>query len=306
MKIAVVGAGLIGHAWAIVFARGGHSVSMFDADSAQVALALTWVRDTLADMTRYELATDIEGIASRISGAPTLNEALAGARYVQESIAEKLEPKQALFAEIEATTDRNCIFASSSSAIMPSQIFAKLKYPDRSLVAHPMNPPHLAPIVELCGSAHTSAEAISIAMDLMSTCGMSAIAVNGEIDGFILNRLQHALLNECFRLIESGHVSPADIDKTLKDGLALRWAFMGPVETIDLNAPGGVSDYMQRYGQTLKRIGESQKAAQDWTDKVTAVMETARREQVAFSGLADAQTSRDRRMMELLRLKKGL
>ena len=120
---------------------------------------------------------------------------------------------------------------------MPSIIFGGLATRDRCLVSHPLNPPHLAPIVELCGADFTSPEVIERARDFMAGCAMSPITVKREIEGFILNRLQLAVLNEAFRLIAEGYVSAEDLDKTVKDGLALRWSFMGPIETIDLNAP---------------------------------------------------------------------
>jgi 3-hydroxyacyl-CoA dehydrogenase len=299
MKIAILGAGLIGRAWAIVFARGGHTVSLFDSDTKQTALALEWASAALAEMRSFDLANESEAIRKRVSAAASLADALAGCGYVQENIAERLEPKQALFAEVERLAPREATLASSSSALMPSLIFAKLGTADRSLVVHPMNPPHLAPIAELCGSGKTSLATIERTRELMAACGMSPIVVKREIDGFILNRLQLSLLNEAFRLIAFGYVTPEDLDKTLSDGLALRWSFMGPIETIDLNAPQGVADYMQRYGPTIRRIATPPKGEEMWPDSVGDIMEAARRAKVPKDRLAEAQAWRDRRLMAL-------
>jgi 3-hydroxyacyl-CoA dehydrogenase len=304
MKVAIIGAGLIGRAWAVVFARGGHTVSVFDSDTKQSAAALEWAKTALNDMHSFGLVTDPDAIQKRIASAASLAEAVDGCGYVQENIAEKLEPKQALFAEAEKRAPPGAILASSSSAIKPSLIFANIKTAERCLVVHPMNPPHLAPIAELCGSEKTSAETVDRTRSLMLECGMAPIVVKREIDGFILNRLQLSLLNEAFRLIAFGYVTPEDLDKTLSDGLALRWSFMGPVETMDLNAPQGVGDYMQRYGPTIRRIATPPKGEENWPDSVSGDMEAARRAKVPKEKLAAAQAWRDRRLMALAAHKK--
>jgi L-gulonate 3-dehydrogenase len=299
MKIAVIGAGLIGRSWAIVFARGGHDVVLYDANPAQAEAALAWADGALKDMEIYKLVPAPAAIRACMSATASLRDALTDCNYVQENIAERLEPKQALFAEIEALAPASCIFASSSSALMPSLIFDKLAGKSRCLVVHPMNPPHLAPIAEICGAAFTSPEAIAATRALMDQCAMAPIEVKREVDGFILNRLQLSLLNEAFRLIAHGYVTAEDLDKTLKDGLALRWALMGPIETIDLNAPDGVADYMRRYGETIRRIGQVPLAEGDWPASVADMMENARRAEVPKDKLAAAQARRDRRMMAL-------
>jgi L-gulonate 3-dehydrogenase len=301
MKVAIVGAGLIGRAWAVVFARGGASVSLFDQDRKQAEAALRWVDATLPQMQGFGLIADADIVRSRIGIAAGLDQAAANASHVQENIVEKAEPKQKLFALIEEFAPLDCVLASSSSAITPSVIFSAVKDKSRCLVAHPLNPPHLAPVVELCGGSEKTKEKTSRFMRL---CGMSDVIVQKEIEGFILNRLQYALLNEALRLIEGGYVSAADLDKTVKDGLALRWSFMGPIETIDLNAPLGVADYMARYGETIRRNGDLQKASTDWTDAVSANLAKERREIVPLAQLSSEQAVRDRRLMALARLKR--
>jgi 3-hydroxyacyl-CoA dehydrogenase len=167
------------------------------------------------------------------------------------------------------------------------------------MVAHPMNPPHLAPIVELCGADFSSPAAIEAARAFMAGCGMEPITVNREIEGFVLNRLQFAVMNEAFRLIADGYVSASDLDKTIKDGLALRWSFMGPIETIDLNAPDGIADAMVRYGGAIRRVGEQQAAAKPWPDSIGASLDAERRAQMPRDKLNDASAWRDRRLMAL-------
>jgi L-gulonate 3-dehydrogenase len=299
MRAAIIGAGLIGRSWAIVFARGGADVVLWDQDPSQVTRAQSSISQSLADMAKGGLIERPQDLQSRIRGAATLAEALIGADYVQENIVELAAPKQALFAEIEKHTPPAAVLASSTSAIMPSIIFSNLKSRHRCLVAHPMNPPHLASIVELCGAEFTSPDALEKARGFMASCGMAPIAVKHEIEGFILNRLQLAVLNEAFRLIAQDYVSAEDLDTTIKEGLALRWSFMGPIETIDLNAPDGVADYMSRYGDTIRRVGKSQAAAPDWPAEVGATLDAERRALVPREKLAETQAWRDRRLMAL-------
>ncbi len=117
----------------------------------------------------------------------------------------------------------------------------------RCLVGHPVNPPHLVPLVELCGTPWTSPESIDRARNIYREIGQVPVTINREINGFVLNRLQGALLAEAFRLVGEGYISAEDLDHTVKDGLGLRWSFLGPFETIELNAPGGIPDYCARY-----------------------------------------------------------
>lgn len=306
MKAAVIGSGLIGRSWAMVFARGGATVKLWDADGAQMQRALAGIAQSLADMADAGLIDSASAIGSRISGAATLAEAVDGAQHVQENITELAEPKQALFTEIERLAPASAGLASSTSAILPSVIFGGLQSRHRCLVAHPMNPPHLAPIVELCGGSFTSPDVLDRTRRFMETCGMVPIAVKKEIEGFILNRLQHAVLNEALRLISEDYVSAEDLDKTLKDGLALRWSFMGPIETIDLNAPEGVADYMRRYGATLQRIGQSQRDATDWPPQIGEMLDAGRRAKVPREKLPEAQAWRDRRLMALMAHKRAM
>jgi 3-hydroxyacyl-CoA dehydrogenase len=167
-----------------------------------------------------------------------------------------------------------------------------------------MNPPHLAPVVEICGAPFTYPETIERTRSLMLAAGQVPVTVNHEIDGFILNRLQLAVLNEAFRLVAGGYVSPEDLDHTIKNGLALRWSFMGPLETIDLNAPGGTADYIARYGESIRRIGKDMCTQSDWPAEISSTLHQDRRRKVALDRLEDEARWRDRRLMALARHKK--
>jgi 3-hydroxyacyl-CoA dehydrogenase len=300
-RIAIVGAGLVGRGWAIVFAQAGHDVAVFDASEDIRASVPRDVRASLRDMAAAGLLREpAEAIAARIVLRSSLAEALAECDYVQESVFERLDVKTAVSAEIAALLPRHAVVGSSSSGIPASQFTAALAPRDRFLVVHPVNPPHLVPVVELVPAPWTSSETLAQARALMERVGQSVVTVNREIDGFVLNRLQGALLNEAWALFEAGYASAEDIDRTVRDGLGLRWAFMGPFETIDLNAPGGVADYAGRLGPLYHRIAQQRTAPQPWSDELIAAVEAERRTHLPREKLAARGAWRDRRLMGLV------
>jgi L-gulonate 3-dehydrogenase len=253
-RVAIVGSGLIGRAWAIVFAGGGCEVALYDAAKGVADKAAGLVAEGLQELATHGLVADATAAAARVRVASSLAEALAGATFVQECGPETVEAKLAIFAELDRLAAPDAVLASSTSTIVASRFTEKLAGRHRCLVAHPVNPPHLVPLVELVGAPWTTPETVARAKAVYEAVGQVPIVVKREIDGFILNRLQAVLLSEAFRLVEDGYVSPQDLDHTLKNGLGLRWSFMGPFETIELNAPGGIPDYCARYGPSLARL----------------------------------------------------
>ena len=265
-KVALIGAGLIGRSWANVFARAGWDVVLTDADAKVLEKAPALVRASLKELGRHGLVADVDHAARRISTTASLATALEGAQFVQESLPETLEVKQAIFAQMDKLADPGTILASSTSAITASRFTEHLKGRARCLVAHPVNPPHLVPVVELSGAPWTSEATIAWARAVFESIGQHPVEVKKEIDGFILNRLQGALLTEAFRLVGEGYVTPQDLDVTMRHGLGLRWAIMGPFETIELNAPGGTADYVARYAHSLKSVPSNPAGPQVWDE----------------------------------------
>ena len=267
MQVAgIVGAGLIGRAWAHVFARAGWQVRVWDPVPRQRDAAAEAIARSLHELAAHGLVADPAGAARRVAVAASLAEALEGAEYVQESGPETLEAKLATFAELDALAGAGTVLASSTSAIVASRFTERLPGRARCIVAHPVNPPHLVPVVELCGAPWTSLETRQRAGRILREVGQVPIEVKKEIDGFILNRLQAALLTEAFRLVQEGYVSPQDLDHTVADGLGLRWAFMGPFETIELNAPAGIPDYCERYVSWFRRYAADPAPPSVWDD----------------------------------------
>lgn len=252
--VAIIGSGLIGRAWACKFANAGWRVRTYDLDPATRAAAPGLVAEELKGLAKHGLAGDPIGAATLVTSAATIAEAVDGVDFVQENGPEKLEIKTAIYAELDKLAPPAAILSSSTSTIVTSRFTEKLQGRARCLVGHPVNPPHLVPIVELSGAPWTSAETIAKAKEVYLEIGQTPITVLKEVDGFILNRLQGALLAEAFRLVAEGYVSPEDLDHTIKDGLGLRWSFLGPFETMELNAPGGLADYCARYTGVYRQL----------------------------------------------------
>lgn len=252
--VGIVGVGLIGRAWAAIFARAGWTVRLTDPHRPTLEAAPKLIRDELHALARHGLASDPDGAAARISVAADLADAVKDVAFVQENGPENVDQKIAIFAELDRLAPADALLASSTSAIVASRFTEMLPGRARCLVGHPVNPPHLVPLVELCGAPWTSQQTVDRARAIYREIGQVPVTVNREINGFILNRLQGALLAEAFRLVGEGYVSAEDLDHTVKDGLGLRWSFLGPLETIELNAPGGIPDYCARYTGFYKEL----------------------------------------------------
>lgn len=305
-KIAVVGAGLIGQAWTLVFARAGCEVRLWDCDTTALRKAMLMVADLAAELERSGLVDDAEALMGRVNGCQDLGEALSGVQYIQENIPEILATKQAFYTQLDILAPATAVIGSSTSSIPASTFTEKLITRSRCLVAHPVNPPYLIPIVEVCGAPWTSPEAVQSCMDLMLSVHQKPVHVLRELNGFILNRLQGALLREAFRLVEQGYVDMDGLDVTVREGLGLRWSFMGPFETIDLNAPGGLADYCERYGSMYQTIATDQVSTSAWTPELVAQLHQARRECLPTEALEGRRSWRDRRLMALIKHKKIL
>ncbi len=297
--IAIVGAGLVGSAWAIVFARAGHQVRLYDDEAAQCEAALARIATNTAALERHGLIDDPAAAAARVAVAGDLADALAGAAYVQESVFERADVKQAVYAEIDRVAGPDLVIGSSSSGI-PSSVFTEgLGIAPRCLIAHPINPPYVIPLVEVVPSPWTAEATVTRVWDLMTAVGMEPVRLNREIDGFIANRLQAVLLWEAFRLLDAGIASAEDIDKTISAGLGRRWSFIGPFETIDLNAPQGLADFVARLGDGFFAFVKQGEPAEPLPESAVSKAHGERRERLPMQGHGARQAWRDERLMAL-------
>jgi 3-hydroxyacyl-CoA dehydrogenase len=267
--IAIIGTGLIGRAWATIFASHGFDVAMHDVAPGAAKAARAHIGRNLKELAGHGLVDDPAASLKRIRVAADLADALKGAVLAQESGPETIEAKKALFAQMDALAPPSCVLASSTSFIVASVFSEGLKGRARCLVAHPVNPPHLVPIVELAPAPWTSPAVVTKAKRIYDKAGQVPIILKKESPGFVLNRLQAVLLAEAFRIVGDGVCSPKDLDKTIRDGLGLRWSFMGPFETIELNAPGGIPDYAARYAASLDAMVKQSEGQAAFTQATT-------------------------------------
>lgn len=306
--VAIVGAGLIGRSWAIAFARGGHLVKMYDPAEGVAARSFDLMPDMLAELSSSDLlrGQTPTAVLARISIAPTLEACVTGAAYVQESAFENRDIKAQLFSELDACAGDDTILASSTSVILPSLFTGHIARKSQCLVAHPLNPPHLIPAIEIVPAPWTAPDITARAKALHESIGQKPIVMAKEIDGFLMNRLQGALIEECMRLLDGGYVTAEEIDISIKHGLAMRWAFIGPLETMDLNAPGGIHDYIKRFDQGFQKIREQALWRPDWQGHLLEQLTGERTKVLPRNQIQDRQNWRDRMLMKLAVLKKAV
>ena len=300
-RVTLIGSGFIGRAWAITFARGGCEVVLWDSDGGAPARALSYIESMLPDLEANDLLKGKSpgDILNAIRKADTLAGAVEGADHIQESTFEVLDVKKSVFAQLDEVAPADTPIASSSSAILPSAFTETLAGRRRCLVVHPLNPPYLMPAAEIVPAPWTAPEVVQRTRDLLVDCGQAPLVMKRELDGFIMNRMQGALLDEAFRLVADGYATTEDVDVGIRDGLALRWSFMGPFETIDLNAPAGVRDYVERYKDVYEIISRQTQRHVDWAGPVLEEVEGDRRQRLPKEDLEKRQRWRDRRLMAL-------
>ncbi len=295
---------MIGAAWAIVFARAGYTTRLYDVDAAGLDRARNLIGDRLQALAAFDLLTDDPStIEQHISYQPDLAAAVAGAVYVQECAPEDATIKRQLFASLDRLTAPTAILASSSSAMPISQVAEDLDGRRRCLVAHPGNPPYLLPAVEIVPAAWTSPAAVDGAAELLTAAGMSPIRVDAEVEGFVFNRLQGALLREAYCLVRDGVASVADIDSIVRDSLAMRWSVVGPFEASDLNVRGGTEAHAARMGPAYARMGAERGQHDPWTESLVSLVAAERRALLPLDQWDDRVAWRDAELMALARFR---
>lgn len=315
-KIGIVGSGLIGKSWAMIFASVGYNVMLYDVQPQQVTTA---IESITSELKQFEDEGTLRGDklsaadqAKLITGTSSLQECVQDCIYVQECVPENLDLKIKVWKQIDEVVTSETILASSTSCIVPSKISADLKNKERFIVAHPCNPPYHTPMVELVPAPWTDEYTRSTTRNLMAEAGQGPVSLSRELPGFVLNRMQYALLNECFRLIQDDVVTPQDLDVVMKDGMGMRYAFMGPMETIHLNADG-TQNYCDRYGETIYNVSsDSGPIPSCWRqesseDKATiAKIHAMMCETVGESELNARRLWRDQRLAALAKLKRNM
>ncbi|XP_006017698.1 lambda-crystallin homolog isoform X1 [Alligator sinensis] len=255
-RAVIVGSGLIGRSWAMVFASGGFKVILYDIVQQQITSALENISKQMRELEKSGMlkgTLSAEKQFSLIHGCSDLKEALEGATFIQECTPENLELKKKIFGQLDLMVNDDIIISSSTSCLLPTKLFTGLKHVKQCIVAHPVNPPYFVPLVELVPHPETDPSTVEKTYALMKKIGQSPVKLTREIDGFVLNRLQYAVISEAWRLVGEGIVSPTDLDLVMSDGLGMRYAFIGPLETMHLNAEG-IKNYCERYREGMIRV----------------------------------------------------
>jgi 3-hydroxyacyl-CoA dehydrogenase len=299
--VAIIGAGSIGAAFALLFASAGRRVHIFDPSPQQRDAVVEQVAASWRDLHSFQLASSSEAaVRERIRVFDSMRAAAAEADYVQECAPEQVQMKREIFAELDGCTRPDAVLASASSAL-PASMFAQgLRGASRCLVAHPGNPPFLLRVIELVPAAFTDASATERARRVLSSVGLTPILVRKEIAGFVFNRLQGAVLREAYCLVRDGVASVEDIDCIVRDGLGLRWSVVGPFETVDLNTRGGIASHAAKLGPAYAAMGAERGQHDPWTPELVKTVEEQRRAQLPLEQWQDRVRWRDRALMAAL------
>jgi 3-hydroxyacyl-CoA dehydrogenase len=303
-RVAVIGTGVIGASWAANFLARGLDVTATDPapgaeDRLRRAVAAHWPA-----MERIGLA---DGAApDRLHFHATPEAALEGADFVQENGPERLDLKRELFRAMDAAAPPGVVLASSSSFLPMSEVqTACARHPERVVLGHPFNPPHLIPLVEVVGGRATSEDAIARAMDFYAALGKKPIRLKKEVRGHIANRLQAALWQEATHLLAEGVADVADIDAAIAHGPGLRWALLGPFLNLHLSGgAGGIEHFLAHLGPSVETMWRGLGTA-SLTPEVQAAITRGTRAELSTLDEAEMVRQRDARLLDLLRAKAG-
>lgn len=308
--VVIVGSGLVGKSWAMLYASAGHQVRLFDIVPEALAAAPGQIKEILLNLeAKGQLRPSKLNVNQQlelISVYPDLKEALKGATYIQENTPEVLEIKRKTFVELDSLLrevgNDTAIVGSSTSTLRGSLFTDGLSIQERSIVVHPVNPPYFVKLVELIPTPATKPEISQKLRELMETLGMKPVVLNKEVPGFALNRIQYAILNECWRLVTDGVLTVADVDTVMKEGLAPRYVFMGPLETAQLNAHGFV-DYCSRYGNGINSVSQTMQEIPLMSAESCADIDRQLQEIVPDSTLPERRAWRDENLARLATFK---
>ncbi|NKJ08915.1 3-hydroxyacyl-CoA dehydrogenase NAD-binding domain-containing protein [Rhizobium sp. SG741] len=253
LTIGVVGFGVIGQRWAAAFAHAGHDVRAFDPDPA---------RESAFGQTLPGLISDLDALGAtnaplgKIEFFTSLAEALSAVAFVQENGPEKIELKRKLLAEIESHVGDEVVIASSSSALLVTDMQTECRVPGRIVLGHPFNPVHLMPLVEIVGGTLTAPEALQRAKVIYDEMGKKAVVLNREITGHLALRLMGAMWREAIALVRDGVASVEDVDRAFMYGPGPKWTLQGSFISNQLNA-AGMEDFLRKYGPTYQAIWDT-------------------------------------------------
>ncbi|MEM3280735.1 MAG: 3-hydroxyacyl-CoA dehydrogenase family protein, partial [Saccharolobus sp.] len=244
-KVSVIGAGIIGAGWATLLSTKGYKTFLYTEKKETLEKGLEKIRGYLNVLKEIGMLNDpIDEYMKNITPTIELNEAINDTDFVIEAIIEDYEAKKKLFNQLDNKLSKDVVIASSTSGLLMTEIQkAMLKYPERGVIAHPWNPPHLLPLVEIVPGEKTSKETLDKTRSFMESLDRIVVVLKKEVPGFIGNRLAFALFREAVNLVDEGVATVEDIDKVMTSAIGLRWAFMGPFLTYHLGGGEGGIEY---------------------------------------------------------------
>jgi 3-hydroxyacyl-CoA dehydrogenase len=304
-RIAIIGTGVIGASWAALFLAKGLQVVATDiAPNAEAALR-KFVESAWPALTRLGLSPGAS--QTNLTFTPALEQAIVGADLVQENGPERIDFKQKLYGQLDELLPADVIIASSSSGLTMSEIQkGAAAHPERCVIAHPFNPPHLIPLVEIVGGAKTSEATIQRVEEFYTSIGQRTVRVNKEMPGHVANRLQSALLREVYYLVAEGAVSADGVDTALCWGPGLRWGVMGGMMLNHLGGgPGGIEHFMQQFSGPMtawwKTLGSPV-----LTPEVQKTLIDSVHAEVGSRSIEQLEAERDELLLGLLELRKSV
>ncbi|MEM3044575.1 MAG: 3-hydroxyacyl-CoA dehydrogenase NAD-binding domain-containing protein [Candidatus Bathyarchaeia archaeon] len=294
-RVACIGVGIIGHSWATLFAMKGLEVNLYDAQPLKAEEALQKIKanlDFLASKGYISRETALKA-PENLKIFKSLEGAVQDADYIQESAYESYPVKKELFRKIGGAAPERSIIASSSSGLLMSAIQEAAKNPGRCITAHPWNPPHLIPLVELVPGNMTFEETIRETYSFMEKLGKIPVVLKKEVPGYIANRLQVAVWREALDLVDRGVASLEDVEKALYAGPGIRWAFMGPSLTLHLGGGEKGLEYL------IEHLGE--KYSEYWKDMARWVSIPDSTAEKAVKGIREIEPVKSKNFQELIR-----
>jgi 3-hydroxyacyl-CoA dehydrogenase len=307
-NVACIGSGLIGQGWATLFATAGFDVIMQDISDDKLESALDQVRLNLIhleDNGRLKTET-AAGAYKLIRTTQNLAEAVKDADYILESVPDKYAAKKPVFKEMDALAPPDTILASSSSGLLMSEIQTAVTRPERCVLVHPFLPVHLLPLVEVVGGEQTVPQTVEITCRLMEKIGKAPVRLKKEVSGYIVNRLQAAILREAMDLVASGVASAQEVDQAFCTGMGMRDPFIGPLLRAHL-AGNGIESFVEHYAESYRLRWESMAT---WNTVSSQVKETVVNSVNAMpivrdNSLDEIKNWRDKMLMEILKLEVG-
>jgi len=302
--VGILGTGTIGSSWASFFAVNGMAVRMFDADGATLERGLAAARSNVDALGGFGLANedDVAAAKERLRPVSSVAEVASDVGYVQESVVERYDVKKEVFAEMDRASSPETVIASSSSGLLMTEIQKAMERPERALIAHPFNPPHLVPLVELVPGERTSAAIVAAVREFFERLGKTPVVLQKEVPGHIANRLAAALWREAIDLVHSGVATVEDVDRALYAGPGIRWALMG--QHMIYHVGGGEAGYrgfIDHIGATFEEYWRSMASWTEIPPEAKEAVVSGVEESAKGRSLADLAAWRDGKLVAVLK-----